>query len=103
MMEIPELTATQLSIITETVNGTGAYSQMDPDRDLDTTEDYANWMRGVDNTNALVSLGFLEDITDKCQEALAQVTASMGRTFRVYEATKMAMQMFREGPDNKPN
>jgi len=27
----------------------------------------------------------------------------MGRTFRVYEATKMAMQMFREGPDNKPN
>jgi len=88
-MEIPELTATQLSIITETVNGTGAYS--------------ANWMRGVENTNALVSLGFLEDITDKCQEALAQVTASMGRTFRVYEATKMAMQMFREGPDNKPN
>jgi len=103
MMEIPELTATQLSIITETVNGTGAYSQMDPDRDLDTIEDYANWMRGVENTNALVSLGFLIDITGKCQEALAQVTASTGRTFRVYEATKMAMQMFREGPDNKPN
>ena len=74
-MEIPELTATQLSIITETVNGTGAYSQMDPDRDLDTTEDYANWMRGVDNTNALVSLGFLEDITDKCQEALGVFVA----------------------------
>ena len=66
-MEIPELTATQLSIITETVNGTGAYSQMDPDRDLDTTEDYANWMRGVDNTNALVSLGVFVAEEDAAQ------------------------------------
>ena len=102
-MDTPEITATQLSIIRETVNGTGAFSQMEPDRDLDTIEDYANWSRGVENTNALVALGFLIDITSKCQEALAQVTASTGRTFRVYEATKMAMQMFREGPDNKPN
>ena len=98
-----QITETQLSIIIETVNGTGAYSQMVPDRDMDTPEDYANWSRGVENTNALVALGFLVDISGLCQETLSRVTATMGRTFRVYESTLAANKLFAAGPERTPN
>jgi len=90
-----QITETQLSIITETVNETGAFTQMVPEKDKDSAEDYANWMRGCESTNALVTLGFLNEITDKCSETLGRLKGVMGRDFKVYEATQIAMQMFK--------
>lgn len=93
-MIIPQINETQLAIIADCVNGTGALSQIQPDKDKDTPEDFANWSRALQHVDGLVEIGLLEDISDKCKDQIANVMLRTGRAFRIFEASKIARGMF---------
>ena len=98
-MDIPQISEAQLQIITDCVNNTNAFSQMQPDREKDSLEDFSNWTRGVEHTDGLVEMGLLEEITDTCKDQVARVAVMTGgRKFRIFEATKIAQEMFRPKP-----
>jgi hypothetical protein len=94
-MSIPQISEAQLTIITDCVNGTQAFTQLIADKEKDSKEEYANWTRGEQHTQGLVDMGLLEDISGKCTEVLSRMSAAEGRTFKIFEATPIAVAMFK--------
>ena len=93
-MNIPELNKAQVHTLYEMVSGTDAFSQIVPDESRDSAKDYAAWMKGVGETQMLVDLGLVTEITDQCSSQLANVFLQTNRKFRIFEATPPTRLMF---------
>ena len=96
-MAIPQLNAEQVQDLKNMCGPVDAFSQVVPIEELD-KENYPHFMDKVRDTEQLVILGLVEDITDKCSEKLANIYAMTNRLFRVYQITPTGRKMF-EGPD----
>jgi hypothetical protein len=93
-MNIPELNEAQVHALCEMVHGTQAFSQIVPDEEKDSAKDYTAWMKGVGETQQLVDLGLVTEVTEKCSSQLANVFLQTNRKFRIFEATKETTLMF---------
>lgn len=91
---IPEINAAQLSTLREIVNGTNAFSQIVPDEAKDSPKEYEDWTKGEAETQQLVDLGLITEITDKCNSQLANVFLQTNRKFRIFETTEATKKMF---------
>jgi len=99
---IPEITAQQVVLLTEMVQGLGAFSQAVPDSKVDSAADYENMMDSVRDNEQLVILGLIKEITDEqtTKEKLATMFAMTGRLFRVYQVTDITRKLF-DGVERK--
>ena len=95
-MSIPELTAQQVALLTEIVQGLGAFSQAVPDPKLDSAKTYEDAMEVLRENEQLIILGLLKEITDDpiCKDKLVTLFAMTGRLFRVYEVTDITRKLF---------
>jgi hypothetical protein len=95
-MAIPEITAQQVALLIEMVQGLGAFSQATPDPKLDSAKDYEAAMEIVRDNEQLVILGLLKEITDTptCKEKLVTMFAMTGRLFRIFEVTDITRRLF---------
>jgi len=93
-MSIPELNEAQVHTLYEMIAGTDAFSQIVPDETRDSAKDYAAWMKGVGETDQLVELGLVKEITEQCSSQLANVFLQTNRKFRIFEATPYTRLMF---------
>jgi hypothetical protein len=91
---IPEVNTAQVQTMVEIVNGTNAFSQIIPDSEKDSKTDFEAWTKGGLETQALVDLGLIEEITDKCSSQLANVFLQTNRKFRIFEVTDTGRRMF---------
>jgi hypothetical protein len=98
-----QINEAQLQIISNCVNTTGAFTQLVPDKEKDAPHDFANWVRSLQHVSGLITMGFIEEITDKCSEILEKSFEETGRRFRIFEATKIAQQMFTVHLDSEGN
>ena len=95
-MAIPEITAQQVALLTEMVQGLGAFSQAIPDPKLDNVKTYTDAMECLRDTEQLVILGLFKEITDEavCKDKLVTLFAMTGRLFRIFEVTDITRQLF---------
>ena len=96
-MSIPQLNAEQVQDLKNMCGPVDAFSQVVPVETLD-GDNYVHFMDKVRDTEQLVILGLIVEITDKCSEKLANIYAMTNRMFRVFEITEVGRKMF-EGPD----
>jgi hypothetical protein len=94
MSNVPEINAAQLHTLKEMVKGTNAFSQLVPDETKDSAKDNAAWTKGLAETQQLVDLGLIKEITDQCNDQLANVFLQTQRKFRIFETTDITKQMF---------
>jgi hypothetical protein len=93
-MNIPEINAAQVHTLHEMVNGTDAFSQIIPDAEKDSKTDFEAWTKGGEETQQLVDLGLIIEITEKCSSQLANVFLQTNRKFRIFETSEVGRLMF---------
>ena len=93
-MSIPELNEAQVHTLYEMIAGTDAFSQIVPDESRDSAKDYAAWIKGVGETDQLVELGLVKEITEQCSSQLANVFLQTNRKFRIFETSEVGRLMF---------
>jgi hypothetical protein len=96
-MGIPQLNPEQVNTLTEmSTNGLGAFSQAVPDAKFDSAADYEKEMEMVRDTEQLVILGLIKEITDESttKDKLVTMFAMSGRLFRVFQITDIGKRMF---------
>jgi hypothetical protein len=95
-MAIPSITAKQVVLLTEKVQGIGAFSQAVPDPKLDAANIYEPAMEELRETEQLVILGLLKEITDEpaCKDKLVTLYAMTSRLFRIFEVTDISRRLF---------
>jgi hypothetical protein len=101
-LAIPEINEAQLHTLREMVTGTQAFSQIVPQADKDSPKDYEAWLKGEAETEHLVQLGLVKEITEACSSQLANVFLQTNRKFKIFEITPVGMKMF-SGVDRTPN
>ena len=92
---IPEITESQLNLMNQVCFDPqmSVFSQTHS-KEGDTPEAAIMMDRGKADTEYLVSLGFLKDITVDYQVRIDDISKETGRTWRVYEVTAMGRAMF---------
>lgn len=100
-MSIPELNNAQYNTLMSICSGNNSYSQIVPNKTLDSSEDFANWTRGTEDTQKLVELGLMKDVSADNQEKLDRIFLMTNRNFRIYETTEVCRAMFSEEPEKR--
>ena len=94
-MTIVELTEFQMKSLRDAASVTPpTYMLVKPNAELDTEEQYINRVKSNTETDQLVELGLIENITAKFSEAIMNCAAKTGRIFRVFILTKAGFIMF---------
>jgi len=97
-MAIPQINEAQLTRLKAYASGLGAFSQVVPVEEKDGKENYETYMETVRDTDQLVILGLVKDITEQCSVKVGQLFTMTGRWFRIYEITEVGKALF-QGPD----
>lgn len=92
-MAIPQLNEEQVKDLHNMCGPINAFSQVVPEEKEDGTN-YEVFMNKVRDTEQLVILGLIREITKDCSEKLANIYAMTSRMFRVFEITDMGRAMF---------
>lgn len=94
-MLIPEITESQLNLMNQVCfdPNMSVFSQTNS-KEGDSPEAAIMMDRGKADTEYLISLGFLKDITENHLEKINEVCKETHRTWRVYEVTAMGRAMF---------
>lgn len=92
-MFIPQINEEQVQTLKNMCGPISAFSQVVPDEKLDGSN-YQGFMNGVLDTNQLVILGLVREISDDCKEKLANIYSMTNRLFRVFEITDIGRAMF---------
>ncbi len=92
-MGFPQLNEEQVKALQDMCGAISAFSQVIPDEKLDGT-DYAIFMDKTRDTEQLVILGLVKEITEDCKEKLANIYSMTSRMFRVFEITETGRAMF---------
>lgn len=94
-MEIPEITESQLKTMLMICGNPdmSVFSQSAP-KDSDPLALQCVMGQGVKDTEHLVSLKFLKEITADHAEQIEKTNAESGRTWRVFEITALGRAMF---------
>ena len=95
-MEIPSINDAQLHTLKEMVAGTNAFSQIVPDPTKDSAKDLAAWKKGEAETQHLVDLGLIKEVTEQCKDQISRVFLQTNRLFRVFETMDIAKEMFKD-------
>lgn len=92
---IPEITESQLNLMNQVCfdPNMSVFSQTHS-KETDAPEAAAMMDKGKADTEYLLSLGFLEDITDGHRERISEIEKETSRTWRVYKVTAMGRAMF---------
>jgi hypothetical protein len=95
MSEIPEITESQLKTMLMICGNPdmSVFSQSAP-KNSDPLALQCVVGQGEKDTNHLVSLQFLKEITDDHKEQIERTNAESGRTWRVFEITALGRAMF---------
>jgi hypothetical protein len=94
-VNIPQLNAEQVQDLKNMCGPIDAFSQVVPNEIADGPS-YARYMEKVRDTEQLVILGLIKDITDDCGDKLASIYAMTNRMFRVYQITDTGRLMFQD-------
>ncbi len=92
-MGFPQINEEQVKTLQDMCGAISAFSQVIPDEKIDGT-DYAIFMDKTRDTEQLVILGLVKEITDQCGDKLANIFSMTGRLFRVFEITEVGRAMF---------
>ena len=60
----------------------------------DTPEQMGTYLDNARDMDALATIGFLSDVTERCSAALKSVREKTGREFRVFELTELGYYFF---------
>ena len=93
---IPIINEAQLHTLKEMVSGTNAFSQIVPDPTKDSTKDLEAWEKGEKETQHLVDLGLIVEVTEQCKDQISRVFLQTNRLFRVFETSAIAKEMFKD-------
>src|ERR1035437_3850981 len=95
MSEIPEITESQVKAMLMLCNdpNMSVFSQSAP-KDSDPLALQCVMRQGAKDTEHLVSLKLLKEITADHQEQIEKTNAESGRTWRVFEITALGRAMF---------
>lgn len=100
-MGIPQLNEEQVRDLQNMCGPINAFSQVVPEEKTD-GPNYVVYMDKVRDTEQLVILGLIKEITDQCSEKLANLYSMTSRMFRVFEITDIGRAMFSK-PDRAIN
>jgi hypothetical protein len=92
-MSIPQINKEQIQTLMGMVGPIDAFSQVVPSKDAD-GDSYEGIMESVRDTEQLVILGLIKEITDDCGDKLANIYAMTNRMFRVFQITDIGRAMF---------
>lgn len=96
-MHCSELTQFQTTSLLDAANtGRSTYLMVIPDPVLDPADMYELWTDNNAETDALVALGYLEEITDEAREFVRHHEKFTGRKFRAFKITTIGKAMFDE-------
>lgn len=104
-MLIPEITESQLNLMNQVCfdPNMSVFSQTHS-KEGDAPEEATMLDKGKADTEYLVSLGFLKEITENHLEKINEVCKKTNRTWLVYEVTAMGRAMFQASTSgSKPN
>ena len=90
---IPQINEEQVKDLVAMTGPIDAFSQVVPSPDAD-GPNYEKFMSKVRDTEQLVILGLIKEITDDCGEKLANIYAMTNRMFRVFQITDIGRAMF---------
>ena len=93
-MSIPELNAEQIALLNDMCVGVDAFSECIPEESKDAPEDYKAGMDKLRDTEQLLILGLIKEITNDNSMRLAEVFHATGRLFRVFQITAVGKAMF---------
>jgi hypothetical protein len=95
-MALPQINEKQLALLISMVEGLGAFSSVVPDPKLDSAESYTIMMEELCDTQQLVIMGLLKEITDdkEVKEKLVNMYSMTGRLFRIFQITDVGVKMF---------
>ncbi len=97
-MQTVELTRFQVESLQEVANsGLQTYMLCKPSAALDGPVRYAVWLRNNLETDELVKLGLLTDVSSNFSNKIEEHAQQTGRTFRVLKITDAGKLMFSEG------
>jgi hypothetical protein len=104
MIDIPEITAEQLTLITGVCSDVqmGVFSQCDPVPG-DALIDATLAVKARRDAERLVELGFLRNITEDHREQIDKQNAATGRVWTVFAVTPLARAVFQATLSNSIN
>jgi len=97
-MTIPQINEEQVQTLKDMCGSITCFSQVIPNEKEDGTN-YPIFMEKTRDTEQLVILGLIKEITDQCGDKLANIYAMTNRMFRVFEITDVGHAMF--GPPDR--
>lgn len=92
-MGIPQINEEQVRDLQNMCGPITAFSQVVPEEKLD-GPNYAVFMDKTRDTEQLVILELVKEITDSCGDKLAEIYSMTNRRFRVFEITDIGRAMF---------
>jgi hypothetical protein len=92
-MGIPQINESQVQRLVNMCGAINAFSEVVPEEKLD-GPNYEHFMDELRDTEQLVILGLIREITDQCGEKLANIYSMTSRMFRVFEITNVGRAMF---------
>lgn len=98
-MAFPQINEEQVQTLKDMCGAIGAFSQVVPEEKAD-GPNYTVFMDKVRDTEQLVILGLIREITKDCGEKLANIYSMTSRMFRVFEITDIGRAMF-SAPERK--
>src|SRR5271157_4640427 len=72
------------------------YMLVKPNDALDSEEKYVKYVKNNIETDQLVELGLIENVTAKYSEAITECAVKTGRIFRVFMLTEAGYMMFED-------
>lgn len=96
-MEITELTPFQLeSLIELSAQVNPTYMLVKPNAAIDTADVYEHWTKNNKETDDLVTMGLLSDVSSAYSDAIEECARTTGRLVRVFKLTKIGEIMFED-------
>jgi hypothetical protein len=102
MMAMAEITVTQMQIMRDVAMNMNTFIMGKPNEG-DPAGLRADLEITVRETEGLVALGFIEDITSLSQDRMTALDAISGRKHRLYTITEMGRAFFREAASQEVN
>lgn len=94
-MEIKQLTQFQFTSLAEiSATQTHTYMLVKPNKALDKPEDFERFVKNNVETDELVGLGLLDDVSPSYSDALTECAQTTGRIYRVFRLTNAGAAMF---------
>ena len=91
---IPQINADQVLLLKDMCGSVPAISQCIPDEAKDGKTYYEEAMDKLRDTEQLVILGLLKEVSEENNMKLAEIFSMTGRRFRVFEITDVGKAMF---------